>query len=358
MRRTKAESHDRIRPRIRSVFRSENGRDAVRYRLIPGLQHEPGTAQNDAGRGPDPDGDPIAAGCRPALHGGRQMMAGKKKWFGAGQPAPVALDAMPDIVTQMLSDWPEAVSRIPDERLVVEPIESSAAVRLAGRVGPNCYIVRDGDVDMTRPLSVKAQRPVDDVVIVLLRRPFGMQVNLNGDGSRAWIGEGRKLAVVIALGAGSTVVVGDSCTSQGARLITDRSAIRIGRDAMISGEVVLNSADHHGVVDLTAEGAHLRPVRRPEITLGDHVWLGMRTMVIGNIAIGSGSIVGAGSTVTKDVPRDAIAAGSPAEIRRRNVTWSRDHDRIDPVSDQYIQSALATQAFAAPAEPEQREDLT
>ena len=273
-------------------------------------------------------------------------------------PKPTATGEMPETVKTMLQAWPEAVTPVPADQLVVEPIATSSAVKLDGEVGPNCHIVYDPDAMGGRPLGLKARRPVDDVVIVILRRPAGLYMSLNGSNARAWIGRGSKLTMAVALGGSSMVVVGDRTTAQGARVITDRSTLRIGRDAMISGDVVLNSADQHGVVDLTEDGARLRPVRSPEIGIGDHVWLGMRTLIIGSVDIGSGSIIGAGSIVTRDLPTNVVAAGNPAEIRRRNVTWSRDHDRIDPVSDQYIQSALATQAHAAAAEPEQREDLT
>ncbi|KAF4725178.1 hypothetical protein FOZ63_015769, partial [Perkinsus olseni] len=49
------------------------------------------------------------------------------------------------------------------------------------------------------------------------------------------------------------------------------------------------------------------------ITIGDDVWIGGRTVVLPGVTIGTGSIIGAGSVVTKDIPAHTIAAGNPCK---------------------------------------------
>lgn len=51
-----------------------------------------------------------------------------------------------------------------------------------------------------------------------------------------------------------------------------------------------------------------------DVTIGRCVWFGRRVMVVGNVTIGDGAIIAAGSVVTKDVPRCAIVGGNPAKI--------------------------------------------
>lgn len=44
------------------------------------------------------------------------------------------------------------------------------------------------------------------------------------------------------------------------------------------------------------------------------VWIGAHVIILGGVTIGNGAIVGAGSTVTKDIPDYAIVVGNPAKI--------------------------------------------
>jgi len=56
------------------------------------------------------------------------------------------------------------------------------------------------------------------------------------------------------------------------------------------------------------------------ITIGNNVWFGNRVLITGNVNIGEGAIIAAGSVVVKDVPPYAIVGGNPAQIiKYRNV---------------------------------------
>lgn len=50
------------------------------------------------------------------------------------------------------------------------------------------------------------------------------------------------------------------------------------------------------------------------IRIGKCVWLGNRVTIVGNVTIGDGAIIAAGSVVVKDVPKCAIVGGNPAKI--------------------------------------------
>ena len=55
-----------------------------------------------------------------------------------------------------------------------------------------------------------------------------------------------------------------------------------------------------------------------KISIGNDVWIGHNVLVVGNVSIGNGAILAAGSVVTKDVAPYAIVAGVPAkQIRKR-----------------------------------------
>lgn len=50
--------------------------------------------------------------------------------------------------------------------------------------------------------------------------------------------------------------------------------------------------------------------------IGNRVSIGTSATILGGITVGDNAIVGAGSVVTKDVPKNAIVAGNPTRIKR------------------------------------------
>jgi acetyltransferase-like isoleucine patch superfamily enzyme len=50
--------------------------------------------------------------------------------------------------------------------------------------------------------------------------------------------------------------------------------------------------------------------RAEPITVGDGVWLGARCTLMGGVTVGSGTVIGAGVTVTEDVPPDTLWTGA------------------------------------------------
>jgi maltose O-acetyltransferase len=92
----------------------------------------------------------------------------------------------------------------------------------------------------------------------------------------------------------------------------DVGAITIGDDVQIGPNVQLLTATHP-----------VAPTPRREkwesaqpITIGDNVWLGGGVIVCPGVTIGDNTVVGAGSLVTKDLPADVLALGSPARVVR------------------------------------------
>ena len=50
------------------------------------------------------------------------------------------------------------------------------------------------------------------------------------------------------------------------------------------------------------------------IIIEEDVWIGSNCNILPNVLIGKGSIIGAGSVVTKNIPEYSIAAGVPAKV--------------------------------------------
>ena len=52
--------------------------------------------------------------------------------------------------------------------------------------------------------------------------------------------------------------------------------------------------------------------------LGEHVFLGDGSKVVGNVRVGDHAIIGVSSVVTKDIPAHATAVGIPARVITEN----------------------------------------
>jgi acetyltransferase-like isoleucine patch superfamily enzyme len=95
--------------------------------------------------------------------------------------------------------------------------------------------------------------------------------------------------------------------------INPTEPITIGDDSGIGGNCLLFT---HGSWNSQLEGY---PVKFAPITIGKKVWLPWRVFVMPGVTIGDGAVIGADSTINKDVPARALAAGSPARIIKENV---------------------------------------
>jgi len=93
------------------------------------------------------------------------------------------------------------------------------------------------------------------------------------------------------------------------------TTITIGNNVRIAGDCYLAGYPGHPV------NAKLRALGKPdddsqvgEITLEDDVWLATGVKVMPGVTIGRGTIVAAGSVVTKDLPSFVLAGGVPAKV--------------------------------------------
>jgi acetyltransferase-like isoleucine patch superfamily enzyme len=55
-------------------------------------------------------------------------------------------------------------------------------------------------------------------------------------------------------------------------------------------------------------------VTRQKVTIEDDCWIASNSIILAGVTVGKGSVIGAGSVVTKDVPAFSIVAGNPAKI--------------------------------------------
>ena len=86
-------------------------------------------------------------------------------------------------------------------------------------------------------------------------------------------------------------------------------------------------------------------VSKGEIVIEDDVWIGSNSVILSGVKIGRGAVIGAGSIVTKNVPKYAIVAGNPAKVIKMRFNdeeiskleklkwWEWSYDRIKENAD-------------------------
>lgn len=95
-------------------------------------------------------------------------------------------------------------------------------------------------------------------------------------------------------------------------VILDTSPVYIGANAYIAPGVCIACSGHPLNATQRMEGI----LTSKPITIEDDVWIGANATICGGVTIGKGSIIGAGSVVTKDIPSGVIAAGNPCRVLR------------------------------------------
>jgi len=116
------------------------------------------------------------------------------------------------------------------------------------------------------------------------------------------------------------IMNGFSCAENTRIISAEGKMISIGKDFLCSYNVEIRNTDAHTILD-----NNIRINSGKDIIIGDHVWCAQDVLLLKGTEIGSGCIVGAKSLVNKKYSdNNAIIAGVPAKIVRRNIHWIKE----------------------------------
>ncbi len=126
------------------------------------------------------------------------------------------------------------------------------------------------------------------------------------------IGEGFVLHSPFMCDFGFNIHIGDNFVGNFNLSILDEASVVIGDNVMIGPNCSLVTIVH-------AVDAHQRNdgvMMAKPIVIGDNVWIAANVVILPGVSIGDGTVIGAGSVVTKSIPGNVLAVGNPCKVVR------------------------------------------
>ena len=122
----------------------------------------------------------------------------------------------------------------------------------------------------------------------------------------------------LVVAPGARLSIGDNSGISDTAIIC-RKAITIGSHVNIgNGTIIIDSDMHHldwrQRIDRAAD---IQGLNDKPVTIGDHVFIGMRSIILKGVTIGEKSVVAAGSVVCHDIPPGELWGGNPAHFIRK-----------------------------------------
>lgn len=148
----------------------------------------------------------------------------------------------------------------------------------------------------------------------LIRRPFHLRGKKTNLLLESGFTSGRNCR--IELFEDGVIQFGTNCHIGDNVHIASSNKVIIGNGCLFASKIFISDTSH-GAYSQYGSSPDMPPNDRPLISsfvsIGDNVWLGENVVVLPGTTIGNGCIVGANSTVAKDLPDNCIAVGSPAK---------------------------------------------
>jgi acetyltransferase-like isoleucine patch superfamily enzyme len=208
------------------------------------------------------------------------------------------------------------------------PIVSSLYLKLIGnnkfkKMGSK-NIIKVG-TSIVRNSVVFIKGNFNEILIGNDGRLDNLKINIQGNYNRIYIDDSTNLneAEFWIEDDYGKISIGKKTTVQGKTHFAciEGCEIKVGQDCMFSTEIVFRTGDSHSIIDSNG----IRINKSKNIIVGNHVWLGNKTIINKGVEILDNCIVGAGSIVTKSLgDTGAVIVGAPARVVSRNVNWLRE----------------------------------
>ncbi|WP_308779740.1 acyltransferase [uncultured Clostridium sp.] len=125
----------------------------------------------------------------------------------------------------------------------------------------------------------------------------------------------------------SKIEIGDNSIIGPFSCITSYNYVKIGRNIITGPNVYITDYNHRYDkigVPIKDQGV---VCEGNKVVIDDDVWIATNCVIVGNVNIGKGAVIGANSVVTKDIPEYCVAVGNPCKIIKKydvtTQTWKR-----------------------------------
>ncbi len=125
-----------------------------------------------------------------------------------------------------------------------------------------------------------------------------------------FMAEGTIAGVMIKVARGGVLSVGNGVYMNSGSSIEVHHEVRIGDHVLMAPFTSIIDDDCHEAEPGTAQA-------KGPVIVGNNVWLGQNVVVLPGVEIGDGSVIGANSVVSRDIPPACFAAGAPARVIRK-----------------------------------------
>ncbi|MDZ7859287.1 MAG: acyltransferase [Candidatus Krumholzibacteriota bacterium] len=119
----------------------------------------------------------------------------------------------------------------------------------------------------------------------------------------------------LTIGENPRLTIGDNTDISQPITITVGNEVIIGSHCLIGCTLITDNQGHNIKYQERFEKLDKAKIGRVEI--GDYVWAALQSIIIGNVTIGFGAVIGARAVVTKDVPPFCVVTGNPARIVKK-----------------------------------------
>ena len=174
-------------------------------------------------------------------------------------------------------------------------------------------------------LAGKLYDPLDPELVAARKRARDLCRRLNGTGDAERVRRRRVLRALFGAGGdtvwmqppfhcdyGSNIHLGTRVFFNFNCVVLDVCQVRIGDYTLFGPGVQILTPLHPLDPALRRKQEFGKPVE-----IGADVWVGGGALILAGVRVGSRSVIGAGSVVTRDVPAGVLAAGNPCRVIRK-----------------------------------------